>query len=358
MCFRRLPGLACACLLALAPLSAQGLRTPSSRVALAEYRDAVRHYRSGDTVQAMQGLLAHSRPWFAVAVEAMAGSADASVEDLEAAALMHTEAFAGAWVRDDEVPLHLSAAMRFIDLGRGRLASGYRLPDGFRRTWHLLAAWYLQSAQQYLALIEHLDTTIGRYPDDPDVLLAQGTFYEIFGWSATLPRHPAAPAPRLLTSAMRNQSGLLLEAERVFRAALGQSPGLDEARLRLGRVLTELGRPAEALSVLAPLASSGDAPFAYLAAMFSGAAHERLGHFDQAIEAYRSAASRNPQCQTPLVALAAALRARGDEDASYDLALRTAMAGSRCADPWWSYKSGQWPWRAAAALGALRAAVR
>ena len=355
---RRVRRLVCAYLLTCAPLAAHAQERLSPRLVLSDYRADIAQYRHGDAVDSLRHLLSHGRPWVAVAVEALARSADASTEDLQAAVLMHTEAATGGWVHNDDAVLQLSAAKQFIDLRRGG-NSTFRLPADFRRNWHLVVAWCLQRELQYPTLIGHLDTALARYRDDPELLLAQGTFYEIFGWSEKPPGDWVIVAPRLLTSATRTRRGLLLEAERALRRALLGAPALEEARLRLGHVLTELGRPDEAVAMLKPLQSTDQTlPFAYLATLFVGAALERLHHLDQAATAYQQAASLRPQCQTPWVALSAVLRAKGEDDASYGMLLRTAAAGTRCADPWWDYKYGQWAWRLEATLDAMRAQVQ
>ena len=356
---RRVLPLMFALLLTLEPLAAHAQERLSPRLVLSDYRADIERYRHGDAVEALRHLLSHGRPWLAEAVDGLAGAAEVTTEDLQAAVLMHTEAATDGWVHNDDAVVQLSAAKRYIDLRRRGGGSANRLPADFRRDWHLVVAWYLQREMQYPTLIGHLDTSIARHRADPEVLLAQGTFYEIFGWSDKPPGQWVIVAPRLLTSATRNRRGLLQESERVLRLALQGSPALDEARLRLGRVLTELGRPDEAVAMLKPLESADPtSPFTYLAMLFTGAAEERLRHLDQAVTAYQAAASLRPQCQTPWVALSAVLRARGDDDASYGMLLRTAAAGTRCADPWWNYKDGQWAWRLEATLDAMRAKVR
>jgi Tetratricopeptide repeat len=363
----------------------------SAAAVLAEYQDIIRQYRSDDTIGALHALLGHDPAWVSTAVGALSRDSGVSLQDVKDAVLVHTEAIVGQWVTVEGLPLQLAAARELIDL-RGSasplaiLRRGaqvpYRLPDDFRRRWHLVVAWSLQKSLQYPTLIAHLDTTIQRYRDDPDVLLTQGTFYEALGSTPTSPGEWDVAAPRLLTSATRTRRGQLGEAERTLRAALQTSPELDEARLRLGRVLTELGRPGEALATLAPLDAdaSGTAGAAenlspdrsrartmadrwsasrpYLVKLFIGSAEERLGHFDRAIEAYRAAAAMLPQCQTPLVALSAALRASGDQVAAADAVLRIATTAKQCIDPWWDYRYGSWAWRAEPVLAAMRGDVR
>ena len=365
----------------------------SPAAVLAEYQDIIKQYRSNDTIGALHALLGHDGSWLTTAVGALARDA-VSLQDLKAAVLLHTEAVVGQWVTGEAMLLQLSAARELVELRTGSTSplallrrSGqapYRLPDDFRRRWHLVIAWSLQKNLQFPALIAHLDTTIGRYRDDPDVLLTQGTFYESLSWSPRSPGEWDVAAPRLLTSATRSRRGQLGEAERAFSAALQGSPAPDEARLRLGRVLTELERPDEALALLTPLEtetgatraagaaeslSPGDnrpgvtadrsaASWQYLVTLFIGAAEERLHHFDRAIEAYRRAAAIVPQCQTPWVALSAAERASGDPLAAADAVVNIATTGRQCVDQWWDYRYGSWAWRGEPVLAAMRGEVR
>ncbi len=65
------------------------------------------------------------------------------------------------------------------------------------------------------------------------------------------------------------------------------APAADEARVLLGRVHLDAGRPAEAIQVLRPSAERGaDTPIGYAARMLIAAAHEQQGERDPALRLY------------------------------------------------------------------------
>jgi tetratricopeptide (TPR) repeat protein len=134
-------------------------------------------------------------------------------------------------------------------------------------------------------------------------------------------------------------------AESLLRRALAADPGLIEARLRLGRVLTQQGRYEAAVSELAQVvAAPPDRTLGYYAHLFIGDATQALGRLDEAQAAYRTAIELYPHTQSARIGLGAALRAAGDRSAALTAILPTLTepAGSRDGtdDPWWNYYDG------------------
>jgi tetratricopeptide (TPR) repeat protein len=333
-------------------------RAPNSP-ALGAYAAMVDRYRLGQIDAAIEDMTTRDRRWIEETLRFLE-RADWPAVDLEAAALLHTES---AWDgrAENMSATHLSAAEWIVN-------RSVSVPTEFRRRWYLLVTWRLQSELRFEDLARHVDTMVKRFPADGDALLALGSLYEALGWSRESPidlsraepvagsrGFPAESRPAVLMSVSgRGQRKIQEEAAETFRRAAVASPSLDEARLRLGRMMNELDRPDDALALLKPL-REGEAPASlkYLAWLFVGAAEQRRNDLDAAIAAYRAAAARYPACQTPVVALSNALRNKGERAAAVGVLLRGAVVGSQCDDPWWSYHFGQ-AWRFDSALKELR----
>jgi tetratricopeptide (TPR) repeat protein len=358
--FPGFPGLAGALALVALSVSVSARQGAPGSPTLNAYAAMVDRYRQGQIDAAIEDVTTRDRRWIEEALRLLE-RAEWPAVDLEAAALLHTEA---AW--DERAgglgPAHLSAVEWIVNHGSW-------LPIEFRRRWYLLVTWHLQSDLRFEDLARHVDAMIKRFPADGEALLALGSLYEALGWSREppidlprperlVPRERGAPGdsyPAILMSlAGRGQRKIQEEAAEAFRRAVAVSPSLDEARLRLGRMMNELDRPDDALGLLKPL-REGDATASlkYLAWLFVGAAEQRRNDLDAAISAYREAAAQYPACQTPVVALSNALRNKGERAAAMGVLLRAAVVGSQCDDPWWSYHFGQ-AWRFDSALRELR----
>jgi Flp pilus assembly protein TadD len=122
-------------------------------------------------------------------------------------------------------------------------------------------------------------------------------------------------------------------------------------------VLLLRGHPLKALELLEPTAGEARDPRQrYLAGLFEGRAHERLGDHAAATAAYRRAVSSGGPAQTALLALAHALPRVGDRTGAQNTLARLGDTGSAY-DPWWSYGLGQ-PGRLRALRQELRELVR
>ena len=97
-------------------------------------------------------------------------------------------------------------------------------------------------------------------------------------------------------------------AEKALRDALALDPGLQEARLRLGKLLLDLRRAVEAESLLAEVDERGaDDRQRYLARLFLGRVADRLGRPEEAPRLYGRALEAWPDSQAARLALAHAL---------------------------------------------------
>lgn len=240
------------------------------------------------------------------------------------------------------------------DLGRQLLASG----DSSRA----LRAWGLadealdeglrdfESAQKLLANLRRV------FPDDGEVLFASGSAYETQAYSLVNSELPyGRDLSEIPTSTKRNSAGFnpsvgqhleeldrsdcLRRARDYYRAALGASPGLVESRVRLARVLHQLGDLAGAVATLDALGVQSASPeLMYLSRLFRAAIEEDLGHLDKAKNAYLEAMEW--RAHAPFVGLAALLRSSGDGPAATAVVDRL-LSDAPEFDPWWSYLKGQ-----------------
>jgi tetratricopeptide (TPR) repeat protein len=133
-------------------------------------------------------------------------------------------------------------------------------------------------------------------------------------------------------------------AEKALRDTLALDPGLQEARLRLGKLLLDVGRAVEAESLLAEVDErAADARQRYLARLFLGRVAERLGRPEEALRLYRLALEAWPDSQAARLALAHALERSSGPAAPLVLVGATLGASrrpDRAKDPWWLYLAG------------------
>ncbi len=134
----------------------------------------------------------------------------------------------------------------------------------------------------------------------------------------------------------------LRQARTSLRRAVELDPQFHEARLRLGRVIGQLGGHRDAAVELRVVAQGARDPLVlYYARLFLGVEEEALGRLDAARDAYEAAAALYPRAQTPGLALAQ-LSWRGGDRAAARAAILEALsvedrAGPAESDPWWDY---------------------
>ena len=131
------------------------------------------------------------------------------------------------------------------------------------------------------------------------------------------------------------------EAEKAFRDALAIDTGLQEARLRLGKLHLDEGRLVEAEPLLAEVgASGGDDRQRYLAGLFLARLAERRGRPEEAVRLYGRALEAWPDSQAARLGLALALE-RSSGPAIPPVVVAATLGASRrldrASDPWWLY---------------------
>jgi hypothetical protein len=339
---------------------------------LQPYLDVIEQYRRGDFEAAVVTL----RSWTeAEAARSVGGLMDRrtpggqipDVPGMFAAAMLHTDtAFAAIDAqRTSDGSFHLRAAADLLAW------TMLKVPDErqwlfARRDWRLMVvrilnfhfAWDVEQSLRQAhpwapdevkrlraeALIE----------DDADTELALGSLAAGFAY---MNARDLSLQGRSMDAQVRQ---CRQRAEGHFRRALGLRPDTFEARLRLGRVLMDLDRTAEAEPELQTvLKRTTDSRTVYLALLFIGEAAEKGHRLEEATDMYRRAVAIKPNCQAARVALAYASERGGRLDAARSvLTPFLDRNGSRDVpvDDWTSYPSGQFQ-EGFEALDGLRTSV-
>jgi tetratricopeptide (TPR) repeat protein len=348
---RSLAGVAAA-LVALTLLGSAGVAARAQSPARADYERLVRRYREGGWLAPAEELAG----WPSKAVAEIlprwrCGSRKecraAAVLDLNAAALLFAaerREEAGVLLRD----------------GRARLDEPGQ-DDRFAFAWHLASGYLCQAYAAHDEAFGCYARALSLRRDDPMALLARATALEFsvlpdgFGGFAVagqnvwpflsmtmgeppsdllfLLANPSAGAPQY-------RRALLESLTREYRSVLQRDRSLDEARLRLGRVLAARGHRDEALVELRSGARAASDPFA------ASIAHLCLARLADtpadAIAAYREAARLSPSLHPAWLGLSDVLRRQGDREgalAALERAFRAA--GERGVSAWTDYHLGR-----------------
>jgi tetratricopeptide (TPR) repeat protein len=240
---------------------------------------------------------------------------------MRVAALLHTELSTfNAWGLPVETRvLHLEAAEGLVELIPSEKA--------FARDWFLTVAYFHHGSNLEVSR-HYLEEAGRRFPDDAEVLLATGVTYET-------------------AAAFDKDRGMFRQAETFYRRAIRADSDLEEAHLRLGKVLLERGgnRAEEAMREFEWVVQHSSDPYLlYLANLFLGDLHKREKRFGRAVECYRAAVDSEPRWQTAHISLSYALRATGDRAAARKVmqkALRLPVDDRNYVDGCRNYSLGQ-----------------
>lgn len=206
--------------------------------------------------------------------------------------------------------------------------------------------WYRASSARLLRE-GHLDEARAHLEKGRQVFPAS---WELLLDSAYLHQRLSSPTIQAAVQAMSSegirtnvasQRSELEQAERFFRQTLAINPDNLDARVRLGRMLSQLGRHEEAAAELRKaLDGRPEGEVRYFAELLLGREEESLGQRASAREHYQAAADLYPMAQSPHLALSQLARQSGDRRAAL-LALQavTALPATEVArtDPWWSF---------------------
>ncbi len=215
--------------------------------------------------------------------------------------------------------------------------------DDMVRLWYRSTAAWMQAREQHDT--DHLDRARAIFPNDADILFLSACQREVYAGAPVQSALRGMPVPTGMRSDVSSERAELQHAEGFFRRALAANPAMAEARLRYGRVLLLLDRPADAASELRQaLAKTDEAEQRYYGELFLGAAETSRRNFDAARDAYSRAAGLFPDAQSPRIALSELARRLGNRDGAmremqviFDL---PAIEAERD-DPWWHYYVAQ-----------------
>jgi tetratricopeptide (TPR) repeat protein len=218
--------------------------------------------------------------------------------------------------RDDRPPTHPRAIRDRIDLGDFyKVLAGTSLAVGFPLTARPFAEGAVRAS-----------------PMDPAAHLIAGCVNASLAEELALRRRDS--------DAQRAREA----AEKALRDALALDAGIQEARLRLGKLLLDVGRAVEAESLLAEVDErTDDDRQRYLARLFLGRVAERLGRPEEALRYYRHALEAWPDSQAARLALAHGLERSSGPAAPLVLVGATLGASrrlDRSDDPWWFFLFG------------------
>jgi tetratricopeptide (TPR) repeat protein len=296
---------------------------------------------------------------------------------LAALVLLETEvAFRGGY----DAPVRLGCARRLLNA-----TEASRLPPRFAERWYVAVAGHLQGDLFLIDTMQHVEEAARRFPDDADVLVVAGMFYELLAppsfelpardaqgrfssaitmtTGASSSRAPSAGTVNVTppaddgyeTLVTAKKTGFSL-AEDFYRRALAVDAGNAEAHLRLGRVLSLTSRPDAALAEWRLAASSTAPRLRYLASIFEGIVHEAAGQMDAALASYQEAVRECPSCLSGGIALSHAQRRTGAV-ATAEQTLDAAMAREAFEDFLWDYPLGAL-WQRDVLLAQLRRGLR
>lgn len=219
--------------------------------------------------------------------------------------------------------------------------------------WYRGAAAHLVGTRAWGDLDLHLVEARQVLPRDAGILFYSGVLHEAFASPMAQGVVESTVLPGKTRFLVGSPEQELREAESSLRRALGVEPDCLEARLRLGRVLEQLGQHEKAATELRLVAANtDDSLLLYYARLFLGSAEGALGNTEAARECYEGAIALYAGAQSAHLALAQLMLQSGDRSsavrATLEVLKRRDSGDSRREDPWRQYNDA--PGRHADAL--------
>jgi tetratricopeptide (TPR) repeat protein len=292
-----------------------------------------------------------------------ARSRDRMVRTALAMMLLHTDACLrpGPVQIDDQIGMARSLVGtldRLTDaLSRRFVPPGHLTADDVRGTlqqWYELSALLL-AAREGHTLLDFLDRSHGRYPNDPLFRLLYGDFMERFAAGAVV--DVSLVKDVYLAEYVRAWRSTLDRARHAYEDALDADPHANEARVRLGRVETLTGdRGAARRNLARALSEATTQRLEFLAALFLGAVAAADGRPGEARADFERAWSVVPGAQSAAFALSQLADMEGDDVSAREWLDRTLQVPfDQRDDPWETYYFGPPPADLAGRLERLRA---
>jgi tetratricopeptide (TPR) repeat protein len=322
-------------ILAILALGAAGIDGVAQTTGPADYRALIDAYRGGQRAALDRigtATEADVHDW----IEAARADRGRTwtVEDLRAAAIAHTEAWAGALAnrRPESAVLHLRAATRLFELVRD---DGPAHADYIDR-WRTVVQGVLARLDNPSQAEEFESRASALFPTNPRRVLAARALNEGLGAERLGSAYRGEPAEAFRVFEESSRRRWWTSAAGSYRTALNLDPSYDMAGLHLGRIRLLLGESAEAAQRFTNLVGAGDPRIRYLARLFLGSLAERDGRNAEAESAYRSALSAYPWGQAASVALSQLLSRTGRETAARAIIAEMGGRGANV-EPFWTY---------------------
>jgi len=343
----------------LVPVNAQAQRPPDeARYQIQVYDGLVKTYRSGDlsgTLAKLDAMLGSRTANPQLAAWLKSASDMGRIGSVECVMMIYTEAFHVASRKN--LPLALNGSRRYLPY-LTMVRAELRRVDGRSA---FLRRWYPMWEAMLHGIIDDFDTwdlgldllpeALEAYPDDSEILLGAGARYELLWWRSPDNSH------RDLVGGQFPSRDRLVRASGYLRRSIAANPAESEARLRLARVLAELGEYREGLALIAGDDWKADRVFEYLARMIEGDLYERLGDTGAAAAAYDKAIPLVRVPQSARIAKAYLEHQSGARQEAVEEVLRATSLPLDENDPWVVYIRGQL-WRRDAYLKRLREMVQ
>jgi tetratricopeptide (TPR) repeat protein len=222
----------------------------------------------------------------------------------------------------------------------------------FIRRWYAAAVARLQDLVELRLAPALVTRGLVRFPADPDLLLARGSFVET---RLALAQVDASLASILYSSEIRQRwRDELADAARDFEQAVQTAGSASEAAVRLARVRLLEGQRARARDLLdRVLAGDARVEIRYLALLFRAAAAEQSGDVQAATRDYEAAVDSIPGAQAPMLALGRIADEHTQPSDARTWVERALSPERRAIDPWRRYIQAQ-AWQVAERVASLR----